>query len=209
MAVELSNSVKTVFSGADVVMIFGAAHRAEATNFNITIQRDGGFIWTLGRKEPIGLSQGKRAIAGSFTVMQPGYDTLLEFYDDVIGNRTDKRICVRKDEMVPMTEMRQIGGRTSASNLQFNAQTGDTTILNTNDLWVDLARPNYLDQMPPIDITMIAVNEQGHTMACRLWGLKILQESFNISIDDVHMEKRCMYIAQAMSRQQRIDKNIR
>lgn len=195
---ELNNSVETIFSGADICLIFGDYHRAEATSLAYTVQRDAGFVYTMGRKEPGAIGKGKRAVAGSFTLMQPGYDTLIKFYEDIIGNRKDKDIYIRKDENVPMTEIRRLGGRTPASNLQLEQGTGNIAALNTNDLWQNLPRPNYADQIPPFVITAIGKNEQGNKMAFRIWGVSIIRESTGFSTDELGLEKRYDFIAQSV-----------
>ena len=203
MAAELSNALQSVFSGADVVVIFGDQYIGECMSFTLGVNREAGPLYVMGRKEPIAIPKGKRGIGGSFILAQLGFDALLQYYSDVMGNRGDKDIWVRKDETVPIMQSRAAGSQKLAgSNLALDANTGNITSLNTGDLWRNLDRPNYVDQMPPFNVTVIGMNEQGKKMGFRVYGLTIINDGMALSIDELNMEKKYTFIAQAVSRMQ-------
>lgn len=204
----VSNALTSVFSGADVVCIFGDTYIGECMSFTVGVNREAGPLYVMGRKEPIAIPKGKRGIGGSFILAQLGYDALLEYYQEIMGGGTAKDIWVRNDETVPA-----IAGSTSkdaATGSQGNADLlaldgeGNVSAINT-DLWANLEAPNYADQIPPFNITCIGVNEQGKKMGFRVFGVTIINDGMAISIDELNIEKRYQFIAQAVSKMQVIN----
>lgn len=200
---ELSNALQSVFSGSDVVVIFGDQYIGECMSFTLGVNREAGPLYVMGRKEPIAIPKGKRGIGGSFILAQLGFDALLQYYGDVMGSRTDKDIWVRKDETVPIMNSRAAGSQKLAgANLQLDGTTGNLTAINTGDLWTNMEQPNYVDQMPPFNVTVIGMNEQGKKMGFRVYGVTIINDGIALSIDELNMEKKYTFIAQAVSRMQ-------
>ena len=198
------NALQNVFSGADVVVIFGDSYIGECMSFTIGVNREAGPLYTMGRKEPIAIPKGKRGIGGSFILAQLGYDALLEFYEEIMGKNNKRPIWVRNDEMVPQTETRRVDVTNyGADNVNFDTD-GDITAINEFGLWEKLNRPNYVDQMPPFNVTVVGVNEQGEKMGFRIYGLSIINEGMAMSVDELNMEKRYTFIAQSMSRIQKL-----
>lgn len=197
-------ALQNVFSGSDVVVIFGDSYIGECMSFTVGVNREAGPLYVMGRKEPIAIPKGKRGIGGSFILAQLGYDALLQYYENIMG--TNKRpIWVRQDEQVPIEDQREVDiTRYGADNVQFDEDTGNITGIGTADLWEQLYRPNYVDQMPPFNITVVGVNEQGEKCGFRVYGVTIINEGMAISIDEINMEKRYTFIAQAISRMQKL-----
>lgn len=208
MAAEVGNAITnaqtSVFSGADVVVIFGDHYVGECMSFTIGVNREAGPLYVMGRKEPIAIPKGKRGIGGSFILAQLGYDALLEHYNDVMGGTANKTsVWIRNDEMVPTTD-KAVGGQSfSSANVQLSQASGGTgTVSNTSDLWTSLNSPNYVDQLPPFNITVVGMNEQGKKMGFRVYGVVIINDGIAISIEELNMEKKYTFIAQAVSRMQ-------
>jgi hypothetical protein len=201
MATGNVNALTSVFSGADVVVIFGDQYIGECMSFTVGVNREAGPLYTMGRKEPIAIPKGKRGVGGSFILAQLGYDALLQYYTSIQNDADKKQIWVRKEEHIPITEgQRENAGKTVLSQ-GINTTAVDTTVSNTqNGIWEDIKIPNYVDQMPPFNCTVIGVNEQGKKMGFRVYGCTIINEGMSISIEELNMEKRYTFIAQAMSR---------
>lgn len=198
MSESTANALTSTFSGADVVVIFGDHYVGECMSFTYGTNREAGPLYVMGRKEPIAIPKGKRGIGGSFILAQLGYDALLQYYSSLMGTqRTDNQIWIRKDEQVPMTGQKQVGnGSFAAANINIaNGTAGSTT-----DLWQQLDEPNYVDQIPPFNITVVGANEQGKKMGFRLYGCTIINDGMAISIEELNMEKKYTFIAQAVSR---------
>lgn len=50
------------------------------------------------------------------------------------------------------------------------------------------AQANYSDQMPPVTITLTAMNEYGNISAMHLLGVELINEGSGVSIDDIVLE---------------------
>ena len=206
MSETTANALTSTFSGADVVVIFGDRYVGECMSFTIGTNREAGPLYVMGRKEPIAVPKGKRGIGGSFILAQLGYDALLEHYADLMGNtRQDKQIWIRNGEQVPLTDNKNIGTTTfSGSNVTIgNGVTGN--VANVSGLWSTIDTPNYVDQIPPFNITVVGANEQGKKMGFRVYGCTIINDGMAISIEELNMEKKYTFIAQAVSRMKILD----
>jgi hypothetical protein len=198
------NALQSVFSGADVVVIFGDQYIGECMSFTVGVNREAGPLYTMGRKEPIAIPKGKRGIGGSFILAQLGYDALLRYYSDIMGDAQSKPIWVRRDESLPITEGARQDGQVIPKGMNqadLNATIEDTK----NALWENIvgqpnSSPNYVDQMPPFNATIVGVNEQGNKMGFRVYGISIINEGMALSIEELNMEKRYTFIAQAVSK---------
>jgi hypothetical protein len=203
MADTITNAQTSVFSGADVVVIFGDHYVGECMSFTIGVNREAGPLYVMGRKEPIAIPKGKRGIGGSFILAQLGYDALLQHYADVMGSGTTAAVWIRNDEMVPETNPKNIGDQSmNAAGVQLSQAGNGGTASSTSDLWTSLVSPNYVDQMPPFNITVVGMNEQGKKMGFRVYGVVIINDGMAISIEELNMEKKYTFIAQAVSRMQ-------
>lgn len=199
------NALQSVFSGSDVVVIFGDQYIGECMSFTVGVNREAGPLYTMGRKEPIAIPKGKRGIGGSFILAQLGYDALLQYYSYIMGDKSKSPIWIRKDESIPITEGQRTSGQViNSANNDTDIGTTVTSLQNSGDLWVSLESPNYVDQMPPFNATIVGVNEQGNKMGFRVYGITIINEGMALSIEELNMEKRYTFIAQAVSKMSKL-----
>ena len=212
MATGNINSLQSTFSGSDVVVIFGDQYIGECMSFTVGVNREAGPLYVMGRKEPIAIPKGKRGIGGSFILAQLGYDALLQYYENINSDSKTSPIWIRSDENLPTTAGGVITANSRATgkvvqNANNNADLGATAnaLAQEGSLWTKLDSPNYVDQMPPFNATVVGVNEQGKKMGFRVYGITIINEGMAISIEELNMEKRYTFIAQAVSKMTRLD----
>jgi len=62
------------------------------------------------------------------------------------------------------------------------------------DIYVDSTM--MVDQLPPLDISIIFANEYGSVSHMGLWGVQFLQEGGTFSIEDIFSESPMQYVAQ-------------
>lgn len=208
---DLQNSQKTglasVFSGADTVVIFGDEYVGECMSFTVGVNREAGPLYVMGKKTPIAMPKGKRGIGGSFILAQLGYDALLKYITNIFSDSQNyQKVWIRKDE----NELQQTGSlSTNPGTTATTTSAGDTTSVASSssvakaDLWVE-ADPFYADQIPPFNVTVVGVNEQGDKMAFRVYGCTIINEGVAISIDELNIEKKYTFIASSISPMRRL-----
>lgn len=200
-----TTGLSTVFSGADVAVIFGDEYIGECMSFTIGINREAGPLYVMGRKSPIAIPKGKRGIGGSFVLAQLGYDALLEYIDSVQKDQSRQNIWVRKDEIVLQMSGSTADRSRTPEISSAGAATTSATAANIaqSDLW-QAAKPFYVDQIPPFNITIVGVNEQGEKMGFRVYGVTILNNGLGISIDELNIEQKYTFVATAASRMQKL-----
>lgn len=208
---NLTNSEKTglvsTFSGADVAIIFGDEYIGECMSFTIGVNREAGPLYVMGRKSPIAVPKGKRGVGGSFILAQLGYDALLKYVANVFKDEQYRKVWIRKDENVPQiaegTESFKDFTQSALTSSAGNATATSASTVASNDLWVQ-TDPFYVDQLPPFNVTVVGVNEQGDKMGFRVYGMTILNEGLALSIDELNVEKRYTFIATAVSKMMRL-----
>lgn len=197
--------LSTVFSGSDVVVIFGNEYVGECMSFTLGINREAGPLYVMGKKSPIAIPKGKRGIGGSFVLAQLGYDALLQYCASIVSDPNKAQVWVRQDEVaIQMNGVGKDAAKSPNLSLQTSNVTSSITSAKTN-LWQNIMDPTgqslgYADQIPPFNITLVGINEQGDQMGMRIYGVTILNDGFGVSIDDLNIEKRYTFVATAASR---------
>ena len=190
------NSVSTFtktynsFSGVDMVCTFGRKVIGELQGISYTIQREKAPIYTMGSADPRSFSRGKRGIAGSVVFHVFDRSALLEVMRDrpFIANKYDLPAGYAiADISVPTVEV----GSGLLGTLDGSANPGISRIT------IDkvLAKPTYLDQVLPFDITITASNEYGAFAKMQIHGVEILNSGSGMSIDDITTDEACTFVS--------------
>lgn len=178
------------FSGVDMVCTFSNKVIGELQGVSYTIQREKAPIYTMGSADPRSFSRGKRGIAGSVVFHVFDRSALLEVMRDrpYIANKYDIPAGFALSEIeIPTIEV----GTGLLGTLDGSANPGITRIT------IDkvLAKPNYLDQVMPFDITITASNEYGAFAKMQIHGVEILNCGSGMSIDDITTDEACTFVA--------------
>lgn len=57
----------------------------------------------------------------------------------------------------------------------------------------------YLDQMPPVDVTLTFANEYGNAAFMKIYDLEFISEASGVSVDTIVMEKEISWLGRKMS----------
>ena len=76
----------------------------------------------------------------------------------------------------------------------------NTAAFNAGDLSTNytVSNPWMMDQIPPLDASIVAVNEYGTAATMRIYGIEILNEGSGFSIDDIVIENQMTYVARTI-----------
>lgn len=158
----------TTFSGADIKTYFENIEIGNLQGISLSVNREVRPVFVMGRTDVISYSRGKRGIAGSLIMTVLDRDALYDF----------KR------------------------NSLFSAKTTDLKLgQQVSDFDVDARfavverHPNYSDQIPPFNITCVAQNEFGNSMAMRVYGVHLVSEGQGMSTDDNVAESQFTFVA--------------
>jgi hypothetical protein len=147
-----------------------------------------------GSADPRSFSRGKRGIAGSIVFQVFDRSSLLEVMRDVpyIANKYDLPLGFEiADVDVPTIEIGSglIGSAGGSANVTVSRIVLDKV----------LARPQYLDQVLPMDIVITASNEYGAFANMKIHGVEILNTGSGMSIDDITTDEACTFIASSIT----------
>ena len=186
-SLELSRQF-TSFSGVDIRAVVEGETVGTLQAISYAVQREKAPIYVMGRVDPLSFSRGKRGVAGTIITLMLDQHMMLN------TPFRDMRFVADNDEIFASTvdllnasntnDLEEIDGSAfSASNISDNY-----TIRNA---W-------YVDQIPPFDTVILAVNEYGQAASMRIYGIEILNEGSGFSIDDIVIENQMTYVCRTI-----------
>ncbi len=194
-SIELSRTY-TSFSGVDIKAVVNGIPIGQLQAISYAVQREKAPIYVMGRVEPLSFSRGKRGIAGTLISLMLDEHMLFGTPWDTFG-----KAVVDKDELRPNIQDRLNVAPGAQGGLADLEEVNPINSFNANDVSdsYELSQAWYVDQLPPFDVAIIAVNEYGKAAQMRLYGLEILNEGSGFSIDDVVIENQMTWVGRSIS----------
>jgi hypothetical protein len=192
-----------VFSGADMAAYIGNKGIGKIMGLTCSITREVGPVYTWGSPNIKAFVKGKRAIVGSLVFQQFDKHAILrDLFDtstqtlqslwDSLGNRA---------EVVPDQNI-LLGGNNNWADLvqrvseQSAAQRRDVL---EQYMLVKKRKVNYVDMIPPFDISIAMVNEAGNAAWAAIHGVQLINEAWGYTMDDMSAEVAFTYMAMAVT----------
>jgi hypothetical protein len=175
MATEQINRTFNSFSGADITAVFAGQTIGTIQAFSYSIQREKAAIYTMGSANPRSFSRGKRMIAGSLIFILFDANPVLSHFS--------------KAQFLADTE--EVGFESRFGN----GANADVDLDDEGFESHQLATPTYVDQIPPFDVVISAVNEYGARASMTVSGVELMNENSGFSIDDIVVEQQYTFIA--------------
>lgn len=174
-------------SGTDIVATIDGIIIGNLNGISFSTTREKAPIYVMGSVDAVSFGRGKRGHAGSLIFTNFDRDALWDIKEGLSEKATDKERYYywRKQSDIPAGgRSRFLGGRDAINNI---AQLG-----------VELAVPNYSDQIPPFTITLSSMNEYGNMSVMHILGVELINEGSGISIDDIVTETQMTFVARAI-----------
>lgn len=190
----------TSFSGVDIKVVIDGNVAGTMQAVSYAIQREKAPIYVMGKVDPLSFSRGKRGIAG--TMISIMLDQHMIWREPWASSSS---VVLDKDEIIPdeftgSADLRDtiddFSGLNATGTLP-NPTLSDALTGALADGW-EARGPNYVDQIAPFDISIIAVNEYGRAAMMRIYGCEILNEGSGFSIDDIVIENQMTYICRTI-----------
>jgi hypothetical protein len=220
----------TAFSGSDIVATFNNQVIGELLGITYNVTREKAPMYTLGSVDPRGFTRGKRGIAGQLAFRVFDGDALMQAMKKANNNKvygwgaygmamssqvsnplaieewnsklTELLKTPEKDKDQKWLDSVSVLTRTiGALNHVFNAGlTGSqgTSLTHGYDA-------EYVDQIPPFDVTLSFLNEYGQSAVLNIYGVEILNEGSSFTIDDVSTERAMTYVARSISQMRKAE----
>lgn len=170
----------TSISGSDIVGVFGHVEFINLQGVSVSVNREVHPIYVMGRTDPVSFVRGKRGVAGSIVTVAADRGAL---YD--INDRFGVHAQVKGDISFPGRN-----GRVTASD-----DPTESVLNQTDSLAYELRKPNYYDQLPPFDITLIGRNDTMTATLSRVGGVFLVSMGTGMSVDDNSIEQQFTFVA--------------
>lgn len=215
----------TSFSGADLMVTFANKVIGELQQISWSIEREKAPVFTLGSPDARSFSRGKRGIAGTLIFSVFDRDALIEGMKDVwediapkamftaAGNVSDKG-ALNEDftNAFDLSQWNQAASDTLATGEGFSGTTdiaastgpasdgsGDNVNIPSGFATIGQEDIQYVDQLPPFDITLTFANEYGQTAFKKIYDVDLMNEASGASVDSIVMEQQMSYVARRIS----------
>ncbi|GIV21957.1 MAG: hypothetical protein KatS3mg023_3708 [Armatimonadota bacterium] len=193
-------SYKWAFSGADIHAYIGNRKVANLVALSVSINREIAPIYTFGDPSPRTFVKGKRGIAGTMTFTQFDKHALIEsvfnvgeqikdlweHIDRFYGHMADQQF---KDRVERLRQYANL------SDQQLQALTAEQYVVASAARIVAQRRIQYVDQLPPFDLTLVFINENGAFAYMALLGVQFANEGYGYTLDDLSSATAVTYVA--------------
>lgn len=169
----------TSVSGSDIVGVFGHVEFINLQGVSVSVNREVHPIYVMGRTDPISFVRGKRGVAGSLVTVASDrgalYDIIEKWgvYAKSVGDET-------------------IAGRNRST---VNERMERNVLQESQYLGYELAVPDYADQLPPFDVTLVGRSDALSATLSRIGGVFIVSMGTGISVDDNSIEQQMTFVA--------------
>ncbi|GAG00581.1 unnamed protein product, partial [marine sediment metagenome] len=142
-----------------------------------------------------------RTIGGTMIFSVFDSNVLVEMYRNYYGALEHKNTQKSKDDAIPTPNGTVSGpGAGSVTYSEINEHLVNAGVMEFAEL---------ADELPPIDIHIMALNETGHQMYMALFNVKFLDESMTISINDTFTEHIVQFVCSSITPLQTHTRNIK
>jgi hypothetical protein len=178
----------TTFTGVDMHVSFGPTEVGSVSALSVTVTRDTVPRYISGRVNAAAFAKGRRGIAGTMSWQVFDRDPILrDLYREIANDKTRLSNLWSKLQVNVGNESNLPG--TSGSVI---------TALNNIKAAAGAQIVEYIDQLPPVDVTISFVSETtGEVSVARLIGVVFLSAGMAWSMGDVDNEMATTYLARA------------
>lgn len=206
------------FTGADIVAHIGNRQIGTLEQITVSVSRDTMPKYVMGRTDPVAFVRGKRAVVGSMVFsMFDRHPVLWEAFPDVMTRATDIGKTLWGLSNSNLNQFADLPGGNDGftkslstpgagftgggspellrgiSDADFKAQV-ERNIMETYTL-VANRKFKYVDQLPPFNVTVTMVNEQGASAVFTVYGVVLINEGFGYGMDDMGSNAAYSYMA--------------
>jgi hypothetical protein len=160
----------STFSGADIVLMMGGTEIGGATAYVVNVSRDKVPQYVFGDPDPKAFTRGARHVSGQLTGLMLHEDSFIDAL----------KACLQS----PDSYIYKVGTEFIKHRMAIGGITGNVTEMKIDDGFLTALlkfKPLYLDELPPIDLLVVGVNEFGAAAKSEVIGAEFTShsEAFN------------------------------
>ena len=189
------------FSGHTMRAMFGYRAIGPLQAFSYSVTREKAPVFIFGSPNPRGLARGKRGFAGTMVFVMLDQSALLQAMKDMrfvsLRSEIHPDFIASGDEL----ETESMPLESANASMLLGLSGGDINAVPDPGSFIKdyaLTQPYFVDQIPPFEVSLLAVNEMGAAARMVVYGAEILNEGSGFSIDDLSVEEQMTYVAMNM-----------
>lgn len=198
---SIYSNTYTTFSGCDIACSFGSQIIGELQGISYSVTREKAPIYTMGSANPRSFSRGKRGIAGTLVFVMFDHDALLKGLAEHINNTKGLFHRIGGDanwEALSIDEWDEQLGRIASGGSSSGSNNATRASDATKSLANESATIQIADEIPPFDITISMANEYGKAAVMVLYGVEILNQGSQFSMDNIQSQQACTFVARKL-----------
>ena len=186
--VETLSKTFNSHSGCDIKATFAGVRIGELQGISFTISREKAPVYVMGRKDPVGFSRGKRGIAGSLvfaifdrSALLDGLKSAQNYNSNFWTSNEELALSAYQADLdiVAGSRLTTNPGKVLLTDTTEDPRSGS---YQTAPAW-------YLDQLPPFEIVVNAINEYGSSTTLKIYNVELLNNGTGMSIDDIMLDE--------------------
>lgn len=179
MNTEWKNS--STITGSDIYITLNGVLIGNGAGLVIDVSRDKRPVYTFGAVDPRAIGRGTRLITGMLNIVNIKTSVVAQIMKD-----TDDYIYIHSESGEGDTFIRGFNEYKKSEN-------GD--VIDTgNGIFVPVI-PVLLDELPPVDLVLVGVNEAGLKTKMVVRGVEFTTVQWGITMDDVASAERVSFLA--------------
>jgi hypothetical protein len=192
-----------VFTGADIVAYINERKAATLQAVTVTIARQTVPIYVMSEPNPVAFARGRRSITGNLVFSQFDRHAVLHGIFDLQTPKTTigdlPRVETNYYGSTGLVKTANPGFPNTFSNTNLDETPFSVEATRQVAELVRKRRVLYVDQLPPFDITITMVNEEGHAAVASINGVILINESWGYTLDDITADVVFTYMARSVT----------
>jgi len=175
----------TSVSGSDIVGVFGHVEFVNLQGISISVNREVHPIYVMGKTDPVSFVRGKRGVAGSLVTIANDRGSLYDIKEryGVYAAKTGDDLGARSTQ--------RTRDRLGANEVNDNVLAAS----ELDRLGYELETPQYADQLPPFDVTLVGRSDSLAATISRVGGIFVVSMGTGVSVDDNSIEQQMTWVA--------------
>jgi len=203
LMVQDTKKTWSAFTGADITAYMGNVQIATLEGITVSVTREVMPIFVMGDPSPKAFAKGKRAIAGSLIFSQfdkhavlryaKGVTTLYDLFSPSAQANVKQPSNVQtiSDSFTYGSWQRHLNSDGTFDNIS-SALLQD---INETLFLVSQRKAHFADQIPPFDVTITLVNENGDASYTAIHDVQLVNEGWGYSLDDISSQVSFTFLA--------------
>lgn len=194
----------STFSGSDIIILIGGVEVGNAMGLTISQSRVKAPVVVMGDPDPKAFGRGRRITSGTLSGVSMHMSTVYQILNGLAPSPDDWVVKRTGDTSL---ESAQAQAGFAYNPDQYQEKSGFSYEIPNTGIEYQSYSPVLLDEIPPVDIIAVGVNEFGALGKIEIIGAEFLESNWATTVDDVAAAEQITFLARSYIPWQPIEKN--